>query len=185
MRISRTIVGWSLLLSLTVSCCLEATQNHPQTSEESCQKFVQDFYNWYMSKALKRIPSDALGLALKYKRDAFSHELVRGLEAVRAEQKADKDVGLDFDPILNSQDPGDPGDSYVAGRVARKDDTYTVELHGVFSRLQMQKEPLVLAELKIENGKWVFVNFQYPNSTSEQNENLLVLIKNYLALSSK
>jgi hypothetical protein len=174
-----------LLLSLTVSCCVEAKQNHRQNSEESCQKFVQDFYNWYMSKALKRISSDPLGLALKYKRAAFSPELVRGLEAVRAEQKSDKDVGLGFDPILNSQDPGDPGDSYVAGRVARRDDTYTVELHGVFSRLKMQREPLVLAELKIENGKWVFVNFHYPNSTSEQNENLLVLIKNYLALSSK
>jgi len=146
---------------------------------------VQDFYNWYMSKALERINSDPVGLALKYKRDAFSSELVRGLEEVRAEQKADKDAGLDFDPILNSQDPGDPGDSYVASKAARRGDTYTVELHGVFAKLKPQKEPMILAELKFEKGKWIFINFHYPNSTSEQNENLLILIKNYLALSSK
>jgi hypothetical protein len=146
---------------------------------------VQDFYDWYISKAVEKATTDPVGLALNYKRDSFRAELAQGLKEVRSKEKTDKDGGLDFDPILNSQDPGDPGDSYVAGNVVRKGDTYTVELHGVFARLKSQEKPMVLAELKLENGKWMFINFHYPNSTSEQNENLLTLIKNYLASSSK
>ena len=146
---------------------------------------MQEFYDWYMSRALGKINRDPLGLALKYKRESFSTTLAQGLEEVRAKEKADKDAGLDFDPILNTQDPGDPGDSYVASKVTRRGDTYTVELHGNLAQLKPQREPMVLAELKLEDGKWIFINFHYPNSTSEQNENLLNLIKNYLALSSR
>lgn len=106
---------------------------------------------------------------------------MRGLAQVEAKEKADKDAGLDFDPILNSQDPGNPGDSYVVGKVAHKGEAYTVELYGVFSKKKTEK-PLVMPELKLEHDRWIFINFHYPNGTSKQNDNLLTLIQNYLAL---
>ena len=124
---------------------------------------------------------DSLYLALKYKRSAFSAALVKGLEQVEAKEKAKKDAGLDFDPIVNSQSPGDPGDSYVVGKVAHKGEACTVELYGVFSRKKTGK-PLVMPELKIKHDRWIFTNFHYPNGTSKQNDNLLTLIPNYLTL---
>ena len=163
---------------LALSCPLIAAEN-PLPTEESCRRFVQTFYDWYLPKA-QDLDGDPLDLALKEKPSPFSAAIVRGLNRVAAESKAENDAGLDFDPILNTQDPGDPGDSYVVAKTTYKDDVCMVELYGVFSGKKTD-QPLVAPELKFKSGRWIFVNFHYPNSTDKRNENLLILIGNYLA----
>jgi len=83
---------------------------------------------------------------------------------------------LDFDPILNTQDPAD---RYVVRSVMRRGGHYWANVYGVWSRpvSGQEKQPQVVAELNFKNGRWVFVNFHYPNSTNPDNENLLSMLR--------
>jgi hypothetical protein len=83
------------------------------------------------------------------------------------------------DPVLNAQDPGDPGDSYVIVKATYGDGACSVELHSKFRNTS--DVAIVVPELRFEQGRWVFVNFHYPDSTDKRSENLRNLIKNYLA----
>ena len=59
-------------------------------------------------------------------------------------------AGLDFDPLLNSQDPGD---HYVVGRIKLKgEDTCWAELH-IGSSGKKSKDPYVAAELVNNVGR--------------------------------
>lgn len=166
-----------LAFVLTLSCSLTVA-GQSQPAADSCRKFVRTFYNWYVPKA-QDLQGDPLDLALKQKPSPFSAELVQGLNRVAAVAKRENDPGLDFDPVLNSQDPGDPGDSYVIVKTAYKNDVCTIELHGKFRN--SPDVAIVAPELRLERGRWVIVNFHYPDSNDKQNENLLTMIKNYLA----
>ena len=118
----------------------------------------------------------AWNLALKYKRSVFSPELFRQLiEDSEAQAKAAGDhVGLDFDPLLSSQDPSE---RFVVGNIARKNDTYLVEVYGMESG---KKRENVVPELVRKNGRWLFVNFHYPDfeHVPRNNGDLLSLLKN-------
>jgi len=166
-----------LVLAVALLCSLAAT-DRSQPTEDSCRKFVQAFYDWYVPKA-QDVHGDPLDLTLRRKPAPFSAELVRGLDRVEAESKADNDAGLDFDPVLNTQDPGDPGDSYVIVKATYRDGACSVELHSKFRNTS--DVAIVVPELRFEQGRWVFVNFHYPDSTDKRSENLRNLIKNYLA----
>ena len=72
-KIFPKIVCWSLFFSAT-SCSLRAQGDSPQDIQETCQNFVQGFYNWYVPKALRDNTRPAWELALKYKRYPFSLE---------------------------------------------------------------------------------------------------------------
>jgi len=85
---------------------------------------------------------------------------------------------LDFDWILNSQDPVDPNDpGYFAS-------DGTVE--GSMCRVHVSRQrpdgkgEKIVPELKFEDGRWFFVNFHYPDVPYPQSENLLGLIGSYL-----
>jgi hypothetical protein len=117
----------------------------------------------------------SLDLALKQRRFAFSPRLVRGVEAVEEDARRHQEAGLDFDWILNSQDPGDPGEpgylvrnSVMSGNVCRAD---------VSRQRPDGKGERIVPELSFENGQWRFMNFHYPDSPDPQSENLLSIIK--------
>jgi hypothetical protein len=84
-------------------------------------------------------------------------------------------VGIDFDPILNSQDPCK---RYEVGKITRKGDNYWVEVYGVCSGKKSEK-PDVIPELARIGGKWLFVNFHYENLMEEypQSGDLLAKLK--------
>src|SRR5437588_560107 len=114
MRISPTIVSWTLFFCLLTSCSLHGRSTNRSDIEKSCRRFVQSFYDWYVTEALKDNGGPASDFALRHRGSVFDPELLQQLkEDSEAQAKAKGEiVGLDFDPFLNSQDPGE---QYVAG----------------------------------------------------------------------
>jgi hypothetical protein len=153
------LVGWILLLFHVRCFSLPVQASDAQDTQKSCANFVQSFYDWYIthpdsSRALKERPS------------AFSPELSRRLkEDHEAQAKAPGDIaGLDFDPFLNSQDPGDP---YSVGRIKINDEnTCWAEVH-IGSANKMSRDAIVAAELANNAGRWQFVNFHYSSANSD------------------
>lgn len=106
-RIAKTVAFSSVAFALALPCLVRAQEKSAVENEASCRKFVQEFYDWYASK--DRAPKvRPLDLVLKEKHAAFNAVLVKGLQDVLAEATANNDARLDFDPILNIQDPAYP-----------------------------------------------------------------------------
>jgi hypothetical protein len=173
------------IMNAFVSCALllllaAATVASPQTAqdielEKSCRDFVQKFYDWYVPNALDLKVTSASDLAIKSRTSDFSSELVKLLrEDSEAQSKHPGEiVGLDFDPILSSQDPSD---HFVVRNITRKGGSYLVEVFGTSSGERREK---VVAELVLKNNKWVFVNFHYPRfeQSSPKNADLISILK--------
>ena len=64
-------------------------------------------------------------------------------------------MGLDSDPFLNSQEQID---RCVIGNVAEKNGSFRVDIYDILQG-KKDKKPNVIAEVKQENGHWLFVNF--------------------------
>lgn len=166
-----------LLCLLSMCLLVRAEEKHPQDTEEACRNFVQRFYDSYASNAADTtLKSDPLALALRDKRQAFSAELISGLEELSKSQAKDQEVWLDFDPILNTQDPAK---RYVVARVTRKGGSYWVEVEVNETKAgNKDQKPIVVPEVAFRRRGWVFVNFHYPGySPSSDNENLLSILK--------
>jgi hypothetical protein len=153
-----------------LSFSVQAQSDSKASASQSVKKFVQGFYDWYVSKAVGSSSGPAWSTAVKVKKICFTPELVRKLrEDSDAQSKADGEiVGLDFDPFLNGQDPGK---HYSVGKVVPKSDSYLVEIHRVSSG-KPEEKITVIAEVAGKNGQWEFVNFIYPNG-----HNLLGVLK--------
>ena len=112
----------------------------------------------------REVPS--WNLALKLKPNAFAAELSRLLrQDSEAQAKVTGEiVGLDFDPLLASQDPSE---RFVVQNVTRKAGSYRVEVYGISSGQRR--------EVRFNNGHWRFVNFHYDNDG--QPDDLVSLLK--------
>src|SRR5258708_2574471 len=158
MKTSAILVFWSLLF-FAAACPLLAQAQKKADSQESCRKFVQTLYDWYGAKAVHAHAGRSSDSALKYKRSAFSSELTRSLtEDSNAQKKADEIVGLDFDPFLGGQDTCEP---YSLKKVTITGSKCQVEVFG--SSCEKQAKADVVPELELTGGRWLFVNFSYPN----------------------
>jgi hypothetical protein len=158
MRMSVGTAYCSLML-LIVPCSLAGQAVSRHGTSASARKFVEGFYKWYGACAqnLNERTSDA---ALKLRSSDFGPQLARLLkEDSAAQDKCAEIVGLDFDPILNTQDPDD---SYEVGRITQKGDYYRAEIYGVRSGTRRER-PDVIAEFQNKNDHWFFVNFYYPS----------------------
>jgi hypothetical protein len=132
--------------------------------ERSCQKFVQEFYDWYTApdKLNKKNPDSSLNMFdVMERRPQILDKKIYSLF------KSDNDCqirtqgicDLDFDPFVGSQDP--------SPRYLVKD----VHLKGNRCRVPMMEErdgvlqttPSVEAELERQNDHWVFIDFYYNN----------------------
>lgn len=146
-----------------------------EDQKASCKSFVQQFYTWYVSKSKQPLVknSSPLDIAMNTKKDAFNADLLQRLkeDAAASAKVKDEVVGLDFDPILNSQEQPE---KYEAGNVSTKGTNYLVDVYS-YSGGKKSAKPDVVPELAQSNGKWQFVNFHYKD-TSE--ENLLTILKN-------
>lgn len=171
-----------LLLTLCIFVAAPNTvqaQNHLQGTEDSCHRFTQNFYDWYVPYVFKMGDREApWHLALKYRGDSFSRELARSLKASDAEAKAEGDPVLDFEPLLNTQDPAE---RYVVRTVRISNNRCLADVNGVWSRPVPSNgdAPNVVAELVFEKGRWVFVNFHYPGSGNLPDIDLLKILGTY------
>jgi hypothetical protein len=140
---------------------------------ESCNRFVQAFYDWYVKQTGS---SGGIEATLKRRRADFSPDLVRALnEDLAASKKHPGEiVGLDFDPFLAAQDVAM---RYVTGKVTQKGERYFVPVYGFWDG-KKHARPDVTPELTYQHGKWVFVNFHYAKDPKHpENENLLAVLR--------
>ncbi|MBX7134525.1 MAG: YbjP/YqhG family protein [Fimbriimonadaceae bacterium] len=137
---------------------------------KACLKFVNEFYAWYVAAGKN---TDPLRIALKKKTANFSKELVLRLnEDYQAAAKSpDEIVGLDFDPVLNSQDFAD---KYVATKVTKKGSRFLVEVFATYGG-KRESKPAVIPELQHVGSRWVFTNFLYKDGP--KTDDLLSILK--------
>jgi hypothetical protein len=131
----------------------------PSRAQTSAAEFVQRFYDWYVPLAHQDTKSPPWILALNKRGAEFDSGLSRALREDWAAQRRVHDdiVGLDFDPILMSQDPLD---KYTVGNVSEEGGAYLVSVYGVQDGHRADK-PSVVAELKPSKGAFIFTNFRY------------------------
>ncbi len=157
MKLGANLV-FSMLLFSVATYPLWAQAQTETEGQQSCRKFVQAFYDWYVPKAVGGHAGRSSDSALKYKRSAFSPELARSLtEDSNAQSKTSEIVGLDFDPFLGGQDTCEP---YSLKSVKRAGNKCWVEVYG--SSCEKRPQPDVVPELELKDGRWFFVNFHYP-----------------------
>ncbi len=114
------------LLALSIAVLLlgsaTAVAEPSPTAKQEAQKFVQGFYDWYLNQ---KTPFE---MAVKEKKSDFDPTLLKLLkEDLEASAKSPGEiVGLDFEPFLNTQDPGE---KYVVGNAASQGETsFRVEI---------------------------------------------------------
>lgn len=162
----------------------DAAQNAAEDArdfQDSCQGFVQDFYNWYVA-ALNgdtfMAKRDATWVrAVRIRSTAFSHDVVQGIEQdgkMQAKHPG-KDVGLDFDPFLATRDRDD---RYTPGTVTITGKTCRAEIFGILHGEKLA-DPAVSAELAFDGKQWSFTNFYYPKTLkkSASGDDLLSVLK--------
>jgi hypothetical protein len=178
MNIGKIVLSVSMLAA---SCCsfVSAQGKTSVPTKESCLAFVQEFYGWYVPKA-RDLSVDSLDLALKQRRSAFSVQVIKEVEAVEADARRNREAGLDFDWILNTQDAGDAGDpGYLVRNSKLNGNVCRAEVYRQLPEGKVVKD--VVPDLSFEHGRWLFVNFHYPDSRY----NLLNMTKQYLDSVSK
>jgi hypothetical protein len=158
----------SFLVVLAIATAgLAQAQEQQARDRAAALQFVQTFYDWYVPKAAK-LGGDPVKDALKHKASSFSPPLREALlQDIEAQEKADEIVGLDFDPFLNSQDPGEP---YVAVAAKAKGKTWLVSVHPMVAGGRASNPAVVAVIEKGEKG-WRFTNFLQPDG-----EDLLTLL---------
>ena len=153
---------WVLPVCLFFSglCLGQVAPQSPETS--SCERFAQQFYDWYVPLTQKQLRMPASNVALERRAAMFSPNLLHALKIdSEAEARAKGElVGLDFDPFLGSQDPAD---HYEARHAAMKNGTCSVGVWRASPNDTAAKmdRPEAVAQLKRQNGGWQFVNFIY------------------------
>jgi hypothetical protein len=103
LHIVTALVAVLTFSALPVSCQTASEQE----TQESCRKFVQAFYDWYLSKeaASGNLSTPSMDAVLKRKANVLGPELYQRLKADRdAEENCPGEIcGLDFDPFLTKQ----------------------------------------------------------------------------------
>ncbi|MEI9893091.1 MAG: DUF3828 domain-containing protein [Chthoniobacter sp.] len=130
-------------------------------ADDSPRQFVQDFYAWYIPMSAHTRSEDASNIALKKKSSFFSAELLKALQedALAASKSPGEIVGLDWDPFLNSQEQIE---RCVIGNITPKNGAFRVDVYDILGG-KKDKKPNIIAEVKQENGHWIFVNFWNPD----------------------
>jgi hypothetical protein len=128
---------------------------------DSPGKFVQDFYNWYVPLAKHSPNETSSDVALKKRSADFSAELKKALleDSAAAAKSPGEIVGIDWDPFLNSQSTVD---RCTIGNTTEKNGAFRVEVYDYLDG-KKDKKPQIIAEVKSENGHWIFVNFWNPD----------------------
>jgi hypothetical protein len=179
-KASRILRGVVILL-VASSIRVTAQEKPPQSTGKTCETFLKEFYGWYLTKSRTTPPHGVwpLEITLKSNPPILSAGLTRGINAVDAEANKSQDAGLDFDPVLNTQDSGGPADPpYLIRDVKVNAGVCRADVY--YQSTDGKTEKIVVPELHAQNDRWIFTNFHYPNFPSDPNSNLVSIIKNYL-----
>jgi hypothetical protein len=153
---------FSLLL---ISSLVHANEYKYKKSTQTCQKFAQDFYSWYLPFLVKHGYGVTLKTIIKKKQDLFDGPLLQMLlEDHEAQSKFMGDlVGIDWDPFLNTQDPAQ---KYTVQNTSVLHDNCDAETWSGRTLATKDPKPDVIAKLKWVDGGWKFVNFDDPTKKS-------------------
>jgi hypothetical protein len=164
MKTQKACITFCLCLALSVS--VSGEERLKRSSGKSCREFVATFYKWYLAIALRnnRLPDSAF--ALKDKPHAFSSELLRQLrEESEVQKRAGPDlVGLEHDPFFGGDGAGE---GFTVDKITIKDDRCWAEIHNIWDGKKYER-PDVTPELALKEGRWIFVDFYYPNPSDPQ-----------------
>src|SRR5208337_3607911 len=163
--------------------------------ERSCQKFVQEFYDWYVfhmlddeCKKVRQLKeqdfSGSCKGAARFRsisamslKEVLTPKLKRLQDEEATIQMKEGDAGLDFDEYLNSQDPSP---KYEVESVQSKGGHCDAVVNGIE---EGQKRERLMPELVKIDGKWVFVNFHYHFDMGEGkpavDDDLVSMLKRY------
>ncbi len=139
---------------------MDARQQATPPDVAAARSFVVDFYAWYH-------PNDStsrnIGEALSQRRAAFTTELAALIDADRACTAQGKGIcSLDFDPVLNSQDPCE---RYEVGGAAPEGGTIGVPVYAVCGG-RKDSIPSVIAILAFDSTGYRIANIIYDGGTS-------------------
>lgn len=151
--------------ALIISASSLAQQSQKSQATLNCQRFTQEFFDWYTPFTQNDSDGPALDIAIKDKAGVFSPELLRALrgDAEAQARTPGEIVGIDFDPFVGSQDPAD---HYAVRHVSVKGNTCSAEVwrdSPSDTRTPKPQIPDSIAELVEQAGRWKFVNFRYPD----------------------
>lgn len=177
MKFRSIVLLWFLVLNLVILCSYSAYGAGDWHIQKSCKEVVQEFYAWYVPRALNEDEVSASDIAIKQKSILFSTDLLKALTEDADERSKAKGeiVGLDFDPFLNTQDPSK---NYMVGDITQKGNRCWVNIYGVWSG-KRRASPDVVPELALINNKWQFVNFHYGKSKRSRDENLVEILRRF------
>jgi len=174
-----------IIVMLFLTSCTD-TARHPVANEkENARVFVQQFYDWYKKLYNEGVTAtDNVGTdvyMIKHKPQYLDDSLLKAfIEYYKAEPKeADEVVGLDFDPILDSQDIGW---DYQTGKVKQVGDKFFIDIHcdthGKPKDTILALPPIIVAEVVKKSGQWKLVNLSYPPPEGK-GEDLLKMLEGY------
>jgi hypothetical protein len=163
-------------LAASIAPSLQAQDAKQRQTEQSCQNFVQQFYTWYLGHNAHNEESRSAGPSwddvLRLRPQALSPDLLALLKDDLAASRANSDeiVGLDWDPVLATQDPSP---KFEVESVSLKDGHCYAVVNGIE---RGKKHETVVPELAQAGRKWAFVNFHYKDQPP-QDENLISTLK--------
>jgi Protein of unknown function (DUF3828) len=163
-----------LLAALLATFSFAPATNATADDSASCRAFVQKFYDWYVAKSnAPTSVSSTLETALKARSGDFSPELCKRIKEdnAAAAKSPGEIVGLDFDPILNTQESATP---YKADKVSVKGSSFLIDVYSIEGG-KKSAQPVVQPELSHSNGAWQFVNFHY--KVDKKDDDLLNILK--------
>jgi hypothetical protein len=140
-------------LLLALCCCgalKSAAAQAAKDDQQSCQDFVQKFYDWYWNPFAEQadmagLHGHTVGEVLQLKPPVLGPEL---LKLLKRETRGGGVESLDFDPFLNSNAPHG---KYMVSKVAVSGDWCRATIDAGHE----------IAALKKLGASWVFVDFHY------------------------
>ncbi|MBY0548287.1 MAG: YbjP/YqhG family protein [Candidatus Obscuribacterales bacterium] len=171
---ARVISVGLMICGVLISACAGECKPESKITAAECRKFTQEFYDWYSVQAAKT-PPISIEKTVKYKNGLFGPELTKLLlEDSKAQNAVNGEiVGLDFDPFLSTN--AEPAEAYTAGPVTKRGESFRIPIFATYSG-KKQVKPIAVSEVTQSNGRKVFANFHYVDSSPE-NENLIAILK--------
>ena len=156
----RTMLAFTTLL--TVSCGEKNPPPPPDQDISEAQAFVRGFYAWYLPAAGT---GAGLKMAIGDSAMLFVPDLVRAIEADGEAQARNPNdvVGLDGDPFLDAQDFCE---RYDVGDARRDGGDILVDVYARCSG-DTTSTPRIIARVRRNGPVWTFVNFHYPQRSSD------------------
>jgi hypothetical protein len=149
---------------LATACSSRPASTVSGISADSVRRFTQAFYDWYVPMTHGWSQERTVDIALRARPEVFDSALARALTADSHAQSLvpNNVVGLNFDPLLATQDPCSHYE-ILRPDISRR--PYQAWIHG--DCVPAPNHPRVIAELEDRDGRLVFVNFRYPPSGAD------------------